>query len=269
MTIIQRLNGDTHDLKQLGIRTKNFIVSSPDYVHNTESLEGRPGAIDMGSTIGPRQITCEFKAIAYDMADFPLMRDEIFKLFRSDEAFYIIDPKNPGKRWLVKVSGTYELDQKFVYGDFSVQMVCNKGLAESIGTSLSPREWDVNLWQWGMGIPYDDYEYEHTTSNFTIYNAGTETIDPRFNDLVITIKATTSDYIEIINKTTGETYRYNGSLTSNDTLIIDGIRSTKNSLSVFRDTNKKLLTLLPGPNDIEVKGATVERILFDFRFLYL
>ncbi|WP_121605512.1 distal tail protein Dit [Virgibacillus sp. Bac332] len=269
MSIIQRLDGKTYDLKKLGIRTKDFIISSPSYEHATETVAGRPGAIDMGSTFGPREITCEYKAIAYDTADFPLMRDEIFRMFRSDEAFYLIEKREPGKRWLVKVSNTFQLEQAYVYGDFSVTFICNKGFAESIATTATPYEWDVDMWQWGMGLDWDNHQYDHTENNFTILNSGDIAVDPRYRDLKITIQANAPSYLELINHTTGDNYKYNGSLDLNDTLLIDGIRSTKNGFSVFRDTNKKLITLAPGSNEIEVKGATVERILFDFRFYYL
>lgn len=269
MAIIQRLNGTTYDLKENGIRTRDIIISSPSYRHTTETAAGRPGTIDMGSDLEPRTITGEFRAIAFDPADYPLMRDEIFNIFRGDEAFYLIEKRNPGKRWLVKTTAAYQLEQRFVYGDFTVEMICNSGLAESIGTTLNPFEWDVDLWQWGMNIPYDEYAYEHNSEQFTIYNAGTEIIDPRYNDLKIEIIASTSDYIEIINKTTDDTYRYDGSLTTDDTLLIDKVRSTKNGLSVFRDTNKKLIKLAPGENEFEVRGATINNISFDFKFYYI
>ncbi|PFY60299.1 phage tail protein, partial [Bacillus toyonensis] len=48
------------------------------------------------------------------------------------------------------------------------------------------------------------------------------------------------------------------------------VRSTKNSLSIVRDTNKKAISLKEGINDFEVTGAKgVFSISFDFRFQYL
>src|SRR5699024_11165410 len=108
-------------------------------------------------------------------------------------------------------------------------------------------------------------------SRFNIYNAGDITVDPRkvYQELLITIQALADNYIEIKNKTTDETYRYNGKMAANDTLRIDGIRSTKNNLSVFRNTNKRLISLRPGVNEIEILGANkVNNVSFDFRFYY-
>lgn len=48
-TIVERLDGTRYDLEELGITTRDFLVSAPSYRHTTESIEGRPGAIDLGT----------------------------------------------------------------------------------------------------------------------------------------------------------------------------------------------------------------------------
>lgn len=268
MSFIQRLDGTMIDLDVLGIRTRDFIVNSPSPVHVTETVEGRPGVLDFGSTIGAREILVLFRVVATDSIDFALRRDEIFNLFRSDEPFYLIERRNPGKRWLVKTESTYSIPQRFVYGNFDIGFIAHKGVSESIGTSLNPYEWDVDLWQWGQGVPFEDTKYEYDRSRFSINNTGNVRIDPRYTDLLITVKAIADSFIEIKNKTTGDRYRYDGKLTASDILRLDGVRSTKNSLSVFRNTNKKLISLAPGVNEFEINGAVIESVSFDFRFYY-
>ncbi len=271
MTYIQTLDGNTIDLDSWGIRTKDFIIGSPTLEHTTESVLGTPGHIDMGTTHGPRNINCIFKFVSSDYIDFGLIRDKIFNLFKSNKAFYLIEKRNPSKRWLVKAADTYSIPQTFVYGDFEVIFTAFHGLAESVGKSLDPRTFDAELWQIGQGLLMEDYEYVFNSNRFEVYNAGTETLNPRnpSMEILIEIQAVASSYLELINQTTGETHRFNGRLTSSDILRLDGIRTTKNSLSVYRDTNKKLITLSPGYNDFEVKGATsINRIAFDLRFYY-
>lgn len=271
MAYIQRLNGDLIDLAQAGIRAKDFIIGSPAPEHTSEKAVGGQGEIDMGTTSGPRDITIPFKMTAHDSLDFGLFRDEIFALFRSEEAFYISEKRNPGKRWLVKVKSPYSISQRFVYGDFEIAFISHKGMAESLGYSTDPFTFDAELWQIGQGLLPEDLDYTHNTSAFEIYNAGNKTVNPRDPnmEILITVKAVASSYIELINKTTGDTYRYNGQLTASDILRLEGIRSTKNSLSVFRNTNGKLISLAPGFNDIEVRGAnSIESIEFEFRFYY-
>lgn len=271
MTYVQRQNGEIIDLDEIGIRTKDFIVSSPTPEHHSEKATGGQGEIDMGTTTGPRDITVPFKMVAHDSLDFGMFRDEIFNLFRSEEAFYLIEKRNPGKRWLVKVKDPYSIAQKFVYGDFEIVFISHKGMAESKGYTLDPYTFDAELWQIGQGLLPEDLDYIHNTTSFDIYNAGNKTVNPRDPnmEISITVKAIAASYFELINQTTGDTYRYNGRLTSNDILRLEGIRSTKNSLSVFRDTNGKLISLAPGFNSFTVRGtSSIESIAFDFRFYY-
>lgn len=261
-------NGVKIDQSKYGLIGRRLIVPSPSYSTTEEIVEGRPGNILLGKRLNPRPLTAIFIVEANDYSDVLLLRDELYKLFSDN--FYIGEVDQPGKRWFVECTNQWEPERININtSSIEIPLLARKGLAESIGTSLSSLEWDIDKWQWGMGIPFDDYSYEHTTNKFTIYNAGTEVVDPRNMELVITIKGIAPEYVEIKNVTTGDIYRYNGILQAGDTLVIDKIRSTKNSLSVFRDTNNKLITLVPGPNEIEVLGLTVERISFDFPFYYV
>ena len=270
MTYIQRKDGAIYDLEQYGIRTKDFIVSAPSLRHVTEEIEGRDGVVDIETTEGAREITCLFKMRAVDTADFPLLRNEIFKLFRSKESFYLIDRREPMKRWEVKCQDAYDIEQKYVYGDFTVTFVCHKGYAESIGTTLDPFTFDAELWQIGQGLAVDDdMVYVHSTPSFKIYNAGDITIDPRVLPLKITFTGASTN-LTITNTTTGDIWQYTGTTQAGDTITLDGIRALKNSLSIFGNTNRKLITIAPGWNNFTITGANGSfTISFDFRFYYI
>ncbi|QHA38506.1 hypothetical protein D5E69_14185 [Rossellomorea marisflavi] len=73
------------------------------------------------------------------------------------------------------------------------------------------------------------------------------------------------------NVTTSDVWRYTGTTGSADRLAIAGTRSLKNDVvNVFRDTNRKLIRLAPGWNDIRLTGASGSySVEFDFRFYYL
>ncbi|EZP77631.1 glycoside Hydrolase Family 73 [Parageobacillus genomosp. 1] len=270
MTYIQRKDGTLYDLQQLGIRTKDFVVSAPSLHHNTEEIENRDGVIDLGTTEGARTITCTFRMQAVDMQDYPLLQNEIFKLFRSKEAFYLIDRREPMKRWEVKCQDAYDIDQRYVYGDFTVTFVCFKGYAESVGTTLDPFTFDSELWQIGQGLTLeDDLVYTHNTSNFRIYNAGDVTVDPRVLPLKITFTGASTN-LKITNTTTGDMWQYTGTTQAGDTITLDGVRSLKNSVSIFSATNRKLITIASGWNDFTITGASGSfTISFDFRFYYI
>jgi len=109
---------------------------------------------------------------------------------------------------------------------------------------------------------------ENQTS-FRIYNAGDKTIDPRELPLKITFRGASTN-LTITNQTTGDCWQYTGTTVKSDFLVLDGIRSLKNGVSIFSDTNRKLITLVPGWNDFTITGASgYFEITFNFRFYYL
>lgn len=251
MTYVQKLNGQMIDLDELGIRTRDFIVHSPSYIHTFEEVEGMDGVIDLGTKTGPRQITCLFRFIADNWIDFGQKRDEIFNLFESKEPFYLIEKRNLFKRWLVKVADSYEIPQRNVFGDFEINFVAIKGYAESIGTSIQAKTFE-HLQE--LPVTYTDYQDIYATK-FKIYNPG-QLIDPRNPNhyLKITYKGN-SENLRIENKTTGDVWQYMGTSNLNDEIVLEGIRATKNGLSIFRQTNKRLITIAPGWNEFEISGA--------------
>jgi hypothetical protein len=95
-------------------------------------------------------------------------------------------------------------------------------------------------------------------------------VDPRSCYLKISFKGQ-SNGLTITNITTGDTWRYNGSTGPNDVVVLDGVRSTKNGISIFGHTNRKLITLAPKvKNRFSVMGAEGNfEISFDFRFIYI
>ncbi|MEX3713657.1 phage tail family protein [Cytobacillus horneckiae] len=267
-TTIERLDGMIYDFSALGIITRDFIISAPSYRHSTDFVEGRHGLIDLGTNYNARSIVIDCYLKAVDIGDYALLRDELFKILQSNEAFYVIESRNPGKRWFVKVDNQFEINQIGVYGLFQINLKAYRAFAESIGTTLDPLTFDANLWQVGQGLIAEDLKYKHNANTFSIYNAG-EKIDPRSLPLKITYQGA-SNNLEISNLTTGDTWKYTGISNSNDRIILDGIRSTKNNLSIFRNTNKRLISLNPGWNKFILNGTSGGfEISFDFRFYYL
>lgn len=268
-TIIEKTDGKRYVLNDLNIFTRDFIISSPSYRHITESLEGGHGSVDLGSTYDVRPIKCIFYFKAIDNSDYVLARDEVFDIFNSIQPFYLIDTRNGGKRWLVKCASGFAVDQQRIYGLFEVEFVSFSSFAESVGTTLTPLGIDLGVWQIGQGLTFEDPKYVHSTSTFRIYNAGNVPLNPRRMPLLITFKGASTN-LKIKNKTTGDEWSYTGNTSVNDTIRLEQVRFTKNSLSIVRDTNKKLITLNPGFNDFEITGASgVFSISFDFRFYYL
>lgn len=259
---------------------KNYWVSSCrvqplSFSRTLEKVDGRRGLIETSTMIESRKINAIIQIGGYDAVDFDMTRDAIYALFNPVDEFYIVRDLQPGKRYKVKVSnltGVEYDDGSLEDGEFEVEFEMFQPFAESIGTSLqlqNAKEWDIGLWQWAQGIDGDmAYQFEFNTNNFIVKNFGNVPIDPRENEFEITIKATATSFLEIKNITTGDIYRFNGSLGNGDTLILKGIQTFKNGVSAFGKTNKKLLSLAVGDNNFTVSGGTLISAAFNFRPLY-
>ncbi|WP_193064915.1 phage tail family protein [Oceanobacillus oncorhynchi] len=276
MTIIQRHNGETINLDDAGIRTRDFIISAPTYNHQFGEIEGGLGVIDYGTSIGPREITVSFRATSYDIEDFSLLRDEIFNIFRSEESFYLIEHREPGKRWLVKVQNPYSIPQRNIFGNFDITFIGLKGVAESIGTTQDIQRNGINandeLWGFGMGLIADDESliYTHTGTSFRIFNAGNVAVHPYEQTLKITIDNVrgSSSYLQVRNNTTGDAFRTTEAVSGSQTIVLDGPNVTSNGTQHYRKTNRQFITLAPGWNEFSVTGASSIRVAFDFKYYY-
>jgi phage-related protein len=269
LTII-RSNGAVYSLAELGIKTLNFEVDSPEPIVVSEEMPGRNGRVDVGAWYGSRSMRGSFFVQAHDTADFPLLRNEMFRAFASREPFHLIDSREPGKRWYVRASGRFAVQQiRQNKGKFDVEFSAESTFAESIGTTADPLTFDAELWQLGQGLTADDVSYTHNTAQFQIYNAGDVTVDPRELPLKITFTGASTN-LRIRNLTTGGDWQYTGTTNAGQSIILDGVRATKSGLSIFGATNRKLLTVAPGLNDFEITGATgAFAVAFDFRFYYV
>lgn len=249
------------------VRSFNIPSASPEI--ETDKVQNRHGEIRMGKTWGARQLTAECSFFAVDYQDTTLLRSELFHTLMSFDEFYIIVDSEPAKRWKVEVANEFTPSKIGNYGEFTVTFVCHAGVAESVGTTLTTMSFDVEAWQLGQGLTDDDLIYTQTTSAFQIFNAGDTTVDPRMYPLTITFTGASTN-LKIRNNTTGDEWQYTGTTTASDSLVLDGIRSTKNGLSVFRNTNRQVISLAPGWNDFVITGASgALNVKYDFRFYYL
>lgn len=270
--IVELLNGiridveANYNVKRLFHRIPSLVVE-----HLTETVEGR-GDLVVGTQYKQRTITVTLMYKVGDIFSYYLLRDELNALFARDEPFYIIFKREHYKRYKVRLAQQLATEPANHMSSFDVDFRMDDKFAESVGTSLDLQnkgEWDDDLWGFGSGIDYDTrYNYTFNTNSFVVKNIGNQKIDPRESAIEITLKGIFDSYVQITNNTTGDDYSFNNPLSSTDTLRLVGVRTLKNSLSVFKHTNHKLLTLSPGDNHVTVKGGTVNSIVFDFRFPY-
>ncbi|KAA0565346.1 phage tail family protein [Bacillus sp. CH30_1T] len=268
---ITTLGGEVYDFSAHGIKTIDFNPDSPSHREKTDEVEGMHGVIDFSETLLPRPIKSRFYLEAIDNVDYVLKRNEIFKLLSRKDPFYIQSDTESGKRWKVKSTGTYSFERIMANkGFFNVDFTSFLPFAESVGTTQDDFAFSSGLWQVGQGLTtLEEMKYTHSTTDFRIYNAGDTKIYPQYLPLIITFTGASSN-LKIENLTTGDVFNYNGSTTTSDVIKIDGVRPTKNSLGIVRQTNKKVITIAEGWNDFRITGATSPfEISFDFRFYYV
>ena len=115
---------------------------------------------------------------------------------------------------------------------------------------------------------------EHTgfipaASRFIVYNAGNVTVEPESMQITFNFTGVyTTGGFTIRNLTTGEEVILNR--TSNGSHFkMDGMTFSLGAINnVFRDTNRRFISLAPGDNQFEIVGGTFSQCWFDFKYYY-
>jgi phage-related protein len=233
-----------YPLDDYGVKCLLFNVESLSVDFVSEKISGRDGIVILDNETNERTFQAEF---IFTSEEYHKSRNELFRLFNAKKEFYIVDTREPEKRWFVRVSGVFSPEKaNFRTGSFPITFISSSPYAESINKA----------------------EYKHT-SNFSFNNIGDVAIEMVEQTETEIEFVGTSDNLTIRNTTTGDEWQYNGTTTGSDAVLLKGVRSTKNGVSIFGNTNKKLLTFAPGWNDIEIEGATDYSITIRTRFYYI
>lgn len=168
--LIKRLSGEVYSFSDIG-EVLDFQVDAPSPKHYFEGIEGADGHIDLGTVYEGRTMRAELQFYALNGSDYAFVRNTIFKMFSSKEAFYLIDEREPTKQWLVKCASKYTPEQLMAtFGTLTIEFVSKSAFAVSTTTTLES----------------NSASNTKNTAAFTITNPGDETIDPRMDALVIT-----------------------------------------------------------------------------------
>lgn len=235
--MISRLNlydalGNKINVESIGLFGLKLNIPSPSYTVESEVIPGGQTII-LDKQLNPRSLIGEFMAKANDYRDSLRLRDELFNLLGNGEEIYVGELHVPGKRWRVIVEEWTPERANQRVSKIDVPLYCASGLSES-----------VNL-----------IKQKRTTSSFQFKNEGNRLIDPRKqSETEITFKGASSN-LTITNQTTGDVWKFNGTTIATDVIKLKGISSYKNGVSIFGQTNKKLLTFAVGNNNFTVGGA--------------
>ena len=118
------------------------------------------------------------------------------------------------------------------------------------------------------GINLDHSKYKFDKNEFTVWNGGNVTIDPRNMDLKIRIaRGTSNGTVRVDNLTTGEFITFSRPVV-NDNLDFFGTKVLLGATNRLRDSNRKFISLVPGENKIKISNIDFRFCTFDFPYYY-
>lgn len=269
--------GNNPEIDTRDITSRLFFLDDDEnpVINNTyNEIAGFDGSLFNSAFYARNSIDARFLLKFQDWTDYKLAKHDIFKTFLQKSLIRIRTSTEPAIVKYVR-TGSFEiapLDGNRYECLFTIPFENPSGYKYSLLTSDNLYTYETEGWQIGMNLPNgQDLQYNFVNqSQFRVYNASDITVDPYMqrHELKIIIKHSGGAF-GIENKTTGDLYRFNGNMDSNDTLMIDGINTYKNNALADNQTNYSYLTLAAGWNDIRIIGATDLDITFSFPFIYL
>jgi len=240
--------GEEINLTSLGLVGLKLEIPSPSYRREIEKLDGRSGIVVIESILDSRPLVASFMVTADNYDDSLKSRDRLYGLIGNGQTFYIAEARQPTERWKVYVDGWVPERINVRTSIFDVPLLTESGTSESI--SIIEKIYD--------------------TSTFSFKNEGNILIDPRIHTETEILFTGASTNLIIRNLTAGDEWSWAGSTVDGDIIKLKGVRSLKNDVSIFGQTNKKLITMDPGWNDFEIIGASgVFELAVKSRFYFL
>ncbi|MDM3980636.1 phage tail domain-containing protein [Staphylococcus haemolyticus] len=260
----------------VGVTPLDILVSSIERERYEENIKGIPGPIDYGFDFKEREITLKFQMEHYhDTFDFRLQRDELYNIFNSHNHLYVSDNLVPTRVIKLQVDGQFT-PERYGYWYSTLEITGKTTGLPFWRTKYTTQDvealgFDAVSEKFGMadGLNIDYPKYTFTENKFIVWNGGNVTLDPRNMPLKIKLKHLLTDgNFKLTNKTTGETFEYYAPRTGN-TVDLDGVQAFVGyQLNRLRETNRKYISIVPGINEIEYSGGTMDDIQFDFPFYF-
>lgn len=222
------------NLEALGIIGLSLDIPSPSYRVLRETIDGRPGEIITDKTLDVRQLLGKFILESDGYVNSLTSRNKLFEVFGNGETVYVSESHLSTIRWKCHVDGWVAERVNSGVHLFEIPLLAESGTSET-----------VNI-----------VEKSYSTESFRFKNEGNVSVDPRIHsETVIEFKGVSTN-LTILNQTTSDQWSLTGSTVTDDVIRLEGVKTLKNGLSVFGQTNKKLITLKPGWNDFQITGAT-------------
>lgn len=261
----------------VGVLPLDFLVSAIEKERYVENIKGIPGPIDYGFDYKDREVTLNFWLRHFHGEhDQKLLKSELYAMLDSQPYFYVSDDRLPTRVLKLAVDEPYLPDRINGSNISTLEFKCQIiGLpfwrTKYTTQDIEALGFDAIAEKFGMadGLNIDYPKYTFTENKFTVWNGGNVTLDPRNMPLKIKLKHLVTDgTFKLTNKTTGETFEYYAPRTGN-TVDLDGVQAFVGyQANRLRETNRKYISIVPGINEIEYSGGTMDDIQFDFPLYY-
>lgn len=251
----------------LGLKSHNIPVLPPTK-DNTLELADRDGAIDFGSTYGPRTFNLECIVMADDSTiDYHNRVAQVAALFnirKGDILFTFSDL--PGKRYAARYAGTMDIQKLIFDGEVSIPIKMNDPWPEAL-RDTAVREYGQGL-EYDQGYLYSDYATWISLSgqNALVRNEGSMSVYPiiRISGAFVNLQLTDGVTTLILNgkSSTSDVWEIN----------CDPSKCTvkKNGVNAYASSNGVFFELLPGNTNFKVTaGSPAFNLAFIFRYKYL
>lgn len=266
--------GTTNLMDIEGLMYLDFKEEDVETVSNELSIQGTDGVLLGNSTFDPFNLVLRFVYSGVDVTDYHLLKAKLRGMLYRRTPFYIVHSDMPGKKYAVITESTAIEDVYGRNGTFEITFTVYKGYSESLYDTDQFSLMSDN-WQFESGlVPDDTISYNHTRTNFEIFNGSSDTINPRMRHrLKIYIQLNAKNGFRLVNKTTGDVFEYKKEIDINTPLTLEGgypfLHVNTSKIRCGRSTNHGIITLAPGYNKFEIWGnASDVNIKFIFPFIY-
>ncbi|MDW4174576.1 phage tail family protein [Staphylococcus saprophyticus] len=259
----------------VGVRPLDLLVSSIEKERKEQQIDGVPGVVDYGYNYKGREVKMNFMTEHYHGTfDHRLQRDEIYNLFDEYPFLYVSDDTVPSRMLKITVDGSFTPERYgYWYSTFEVDARIT-GLpfwrTKYTTQEIESSGYSAIVEKYGLadGIHLDHSKYRFDKKEFTVWNGGNVTIDPRNMDLKIRIAYGTSNgTVRVDNLTTGEFITFSRPVV-NDHLDFFGTKVLLGATNRLRDSNRKFISLVPGENKIKISNIDFRFCTFDFPYYY-
>lgn len=259
-----------HEISELipGIEAQGITHQSPQLTPLVHQIAGSDGELVYPSYYAPSTVQAKFLLRGNDVYDYKLMASQLFRVLYSREPIQIHDEVEPYIVYCVIVKPFTITPFNFTDSQITVDFINPSGYRKSIVNSDAITN-DMAI---GMNIPSNaSLQYHFNSNSFNIYNPSDVVIDPYIYRHQLIVKIKCNGKPNITNQTNNTSFAINGgnNLTTDNTLVLNGIDSLLDGHPYGLNTNMGYLKLEKGNNQISISGATDIDITFSFPFLYL